>query len=318
VTLRVAVDGQLLGTPSAPTVCDGLPSTVRATVVDVATGAPVKGYLLVVSQQPTPPTSPTLLSRSVTDVSGGTRDDHVLAAATTYTVAGPAQGSFQGAGATGQVVPITCVTALDGTAVSSLSPAYGTVVTVRGSLHRPAGATSIGIAGQLVTVTLTTPAHGTTPAATRTLSSARTSADSGDPNFALAFQASTSGELRLTYLASRGATAASVDLGPLTVAIPNTTLTARASTDHVRAGQPVSVTGTLTTAGVAIPGASITVYLVPASGAAILIGTATVTSTGTYTLTAPVFGAGTLVAGYAGGARLSAARAVAGKVTIDT
>jgi hypothetical protein len=318
VAIVASVDGQQLGSGSVPTVCNGLPSTVQARVIDVTTGQPIKGYDVALSERSSASSSVTL-RRAVTDVAGRISDTRVLAGATGYALTGATQSSFAPAATQGSLTPTICRPYIDSTSASTLHPAYGATVTVSGALRRAVAGTTVGMAAQSVSLMLLVPATPRSPAYTQTVATAITSTDVSTPGFTMRFGATQSGELMLIYRPSGGATSAIADLGALSIASQHSpaVLTATESTNDLGFGSQLLVSGRLTSAGAALSGAQVVVTDQPAAGAPITLGIATTTSDGGYQASVPVYVSGTVLATYTA-TDGTAVQAVAGRLTVGT
>ncbi|MFL6161382.1 MAG: hypothetical protein ACJ74U_04060 [Jatrophihabitantaceae bacterium] len=198
-------------------------------------------------------------------------------------------------------------------AVDRTTSYYGDPVTVTGSLSRPATGGTVPLAGATVQVLETVSGRIVQ------LGSTVTGIDGG---IRTVVHPISSGTISLSLPAATGWTAASTVLGPLTVLIPGTTLTAVADRSDVGYADAVTVSGTLIrdAGGTDTPLAKAVVSIrsTTAAGAVSTLGSATVAADGSWSATVHPRLAGTLTAVYAGGPGLPAAGAVAGSVTVGT
>lgn len=314
VTIALSAANQSTADGSTASVCTGASFPLQATVVDVASGAPVKGLTVSLKKQVGGilGTLGNLLS-SVLGISGSTTS---ITVPTTYT-ATTAAGTVYAAGASPALsaVPGTCATTLTASA-DRTAVYYGDPVTVTGRVSRTVSGRTFGVAGLTVPVRLTT-TNGTTSRVT-TLGSALTTADG---TWTAVVKPLANGALSADVPASTAYAARSVALGTTQVTLPETTLTATVNKTDVGYGLPVLVSGTLQrVAGSAVSGVKGTVsFLVtPPGGKAVKIGSATSTAAGTFTASVPLKVSGSLSVAYAGVAGQPAAGVVVGPVTAGT
>ncbi|MCX6395970.1 MAG: hypothetical protein NTV23_05750 [Propionibacteriales bacterium] len=298
---------------SPASVCTGAVFPLRARVVDVASGSPVKGLPVtfkrvsgIVGTLGTISTTLGGVAESVpkiittTSYSAGTVTGAVYAAATSSTVA---------------AVPGQCDSALTGSADKDATY-YADPVTVTGTVTRVVDGVTIGVYGLAVPVKLTTVVSGIPR--TTTLASAVTRADG---SYAVVVRPVASGLLTAQVPLSAGYLARSVELGDVQVTLPQTALTGAVNQDDVGYGSPVVVSGQLDRiAGPTTTGIKGTVsVLVTAPGRApVKVGSATTSALGAYAVTLPLKVSGVLSVAYAGAAGLPAASAVVGPVTAGT
>jgi len=144
-----------------------------------------------------------------------------------------------------------------------------------------------------------------------------------DGSFRLAVKPTASGTLSVELVGSAGYTATRVELGAVTVNIPDTLLDAGAAPTDVGYGGGVTVSGTLErdAGGVitSLTGATVTVKVLK-SGAttASSVGTAKVLADGSFTTTLALKLSGTMTASYAGAAGQPAASVDLGPVVAGT
>lgn len=327
VTVSLGVDGQS-GTAS---VCTGDPAPVRGTVVDTATGDPVKGVTVRFGRRAATATSYATSSSAVTGADGVAIGKVAASVASVYDATSNGIGAFQAsapAAATQDVTVAACAPQLTGT-VSTTSAWYGDTLTVSGTVERanpadPGGSSTVPVGGASVRVMLQAPsvtsASGrvTTPAATQLASV--TSAPDG--TYTVTFKAAKAGELTARINASAGFQAASVDLGALTVSVPTTTLSATAAQTTVAPGTKLPVSGALTkttssTAPLAHASVSIRI-LRPGAKSPTTIGSVTTSATGTFATSVKIPATGDVTVVYAGGAAVKGSSQDLGVVTVGS
>lgn len=325
VAVSLAVDSQ---TDSA-SVCTGDSAPVRGTVVDVATGDPVKGVTVKFGKRAATATSYASSGSAVTGADGVAVGKVAASVASVYEAASNAVGGFQAstaAAATESVAVAACAPQLQA-AVSTTTPWYGDTVTVTGSVERadpadPSGADTIPVGGATVHVMLQAPnvtsASGrtTTPAPSQVASA--TSAPDG--TFSVTFKAAKAGALTARISPSAGFSAASADLGDLAVSVPTSAVDATVSETSVAVGTKVTVSGTLTKtaaseAPLARTGVSIRL-LRDGAKTPTTIGSATTSATGTFTASVKIPATGDLSVVYAGGAAVVGSSADLGEMTV--
>jgi len=315
VTLAIDAAGQTGATAS---VCTGAAFPLRATVVDTASGQPIKGLAVAFTKK---------AETALTEASAGSGTSTVAGAAVvnqTATVS-TAYGAKTTAGTVYAAATPVSITAVPGKCSPDLaadvdtdSVFYGDPVTVTGSLTRSVSGQTVPVTGASLPVKLTT-VTGTTTKVT-TLGSAVVAADG---TFRLAVKPTASGTLSVELVGTAGYTATKVDLGAVTVNIPETVLDAEVAPADVGYGAGVTVSGSLRRdAGgtvTALTGATVTVkVLKDGATTATSIGTAKVLANGTFTATLPLKLSGTMTASYAGAAGQPAASFGLGTVVAGT
>ncbi|HZC51225.1 MAG TPA: S53 family peptidase [Mycobacterium sp.] len=312
VNLAVSFDGQ---TGSSVSVCTGAASPVVATVTDAVNGVPIKGVSVILTKTASGSTTISSAGSALTGVTGSGTNSQTVSAAATYRVSTTAIGVFNAA--TPDVITVAvakCAPTVTGSA-SANTAWYGGSVTVNGAVTRrdPYGSGTLPVTGLKVPVTVSAAGRTTIVATATTLS---------DGTFTVTYKATLGGELGLTIPASTPFTAASADLGLLTVQIPSTTITAGSHPAEVGYRDTLNVPGTLTaTAAGTYPLSGQTVYvLLTATGSstAISIGSAKVAGDGTFSAVVSPLASGSLSVRFNGAAGLPAASAPAGSITVDT
>ena len=317
VTLSTTVAGQA-GSPAS--VCTGAPTPVAATVVDVASGQPVKGLTVGFTKVATgAATAPLAAGSSATTAAGVATVNATVTASTDLAAKTAATTTYAAAtSASRTAVPGRCTTSISGSA-GATEVDHGAGVTVSGLLTRAAGGTQVPVSGASVPVTLVYTEGGTTKSTA--LGTARTAADG---SWTLVVKPLRSGTLRAALLASTAYTAASVDLGAVTVWPAATELTASVDRTDVGYGSNVVVSGRLTKtphstgAPVGLGSAALKVTVRTASGTTTTVGSGTTKADGSYAVTVPLKVSGTLSVGYAGAAGLPADSVDLGAVTAGT
>ena len=314
VTVVITAADQSSTTTSTASVCTGAAFGLSATVVDVASGSPVKGLAVTFTQQ----TAGVLgsLGKVLSTVLGVSALSPRITATTSYTASTAAGAAYAAATSPSlTAVPGTCATTLTGSA-DTLATYYGDPVTVTGRVTRVVGGRTIGVAALAVPVTVT-PATTGTPKAT-TLGTATTAADG---RYSVVVRPTTSGALAAQVPGSAGYLARSTALGTVQVATPGTTLTGSVDRDDVGYGAPVVVSGRLdrvsgaTAAGLK---GTVTVTVTPPGKPAVKVGTTTSSAAGSYSVAVPLKVSGTLTVRYAGVPGQPAATAEVGPVTAGT
>jgi hypothetical protein len=315
VTVNLTAASQDGATPS---VCTGATFPVRGQVIDTASGQPVKGLAVSFSKQASNATLATAAGSGTTGADGAATLNQSETLATTYSAKTTA-GTVYAAAAPASLVatPGTCTVALTGSADRS-AIYYGDPVTVTGTLTRQVGGATVPVVGASLPVKITS-GDGPTARVT-TLGSAVTAADG---SYRLVVKPTVSGSLSVEVVGSTAYVATKVALGPVTVSIPDTRLTASVTPTAVGYGNPVTVSGTLNrNAGgtiTALNGSTVTLKVTPAnSSVATVIGSARVAADGTFSAAVPLRISGALAVTYAGAPGQPAATAAAGTVTAGT
>ena len=317
VSLTTRVAGQV-GSPAS--VCTGAPSPVAATVTDVASGLAVKGLTVSFTKVATGATTTPLAAGSAATTATGVATVNAAVTASTDLAARTAATTTYAAStsASQTAVPGKCTTTLTGSAAASELD-HGTGVTVSGLLTRTAGDAQVPVGGASVPVTLGYVDGGI--ARTTALGTARTLADG---TWTLVVKPLRSGTLRAALTASTAYTAASADLGAVTVNPATTELTAAVDRTDVGYGSTVVVSGRLTrtphSTGVAtgLASAPLKVTVTQASGVVTVVGSGTTKADGSYAVSVPLKVSGAMGVAYAGAAGLPADSAAVGAVTAGT
>ncbi|MBO9524471.1 MAG: hypothetical protein J7518_23270 [Nocardioidaceae bacterium] len=310
VTVSVAAASQT-GTAS---VCTGAAFPVRASVVDNASGQPVKGLSVTFTKQAGTATIASSAGAGITTLEGAAVLSQSATLRTTY-VAKTAAGTVYAAGAPATVVatPGSCAPTLTA-AVDTSAVYYADPVTVTGTLTRTVGGATIPVAGASLPVRLTA---GTKVGA---LGNAVTA---GDGTFRLVVKPTFTGTLSVELTGSTAYVATKVSLGTVTVTVPETRMTATATPADVGYGNGVTVTGTLRRdAGgtvTALTNATASVRVTkPGTTIPTVIGSAKVLADGTFSAVVPLKVSGTLSVAYAGAPGQPASSVTVGTVTAGT
>jgi len=319
--VTMTVDGQ----SGAADVCTANPAAVVASVIDTATGTPVKGIAVSFTRFDSNRTKAAAVGSSTTAVTGAATRSIGTTVPTTYTVQPRSTGIYLGTAAlSATVTPAKCTTALHASA-STMDAWYGLPVTVTGALTRPDAddGNTRGVNAVPVSV-LVTPAPRVSSTGvvtvlrpvqvTRVLTSA-------DGTFKASFKAGVAGELTVQTAATSGLTAARTDLGAMTVSVPTTRLTAQPSVDELMYGTKLTVTGSLSNmfdAQAPLVGGTVSVRLLPTGATKTMtLGSARTTSAGAVTIAVAPPYSGQLTAVYAGAPGRPAASADLGAVAVD-
>ncbi len=309
INLSLSVAGQ---SGAGQSLCTAASTPLRAVVLDAATGQPVKGLPVTFTRQAGTGAAAAAGAAS-SQADGAATFNLASTVAVTLGARTAVAGSF--AAGTAASVPVTvakCVPAVTGVADRDTSY-YGDPVTVAGQLSRAAGAGSVPLAGASVQVLESV--NGRTVQLGSTVAGA-------DGGLHAVVHPTASGTLSLALPAATGWTAASAVLGPVSVLLPGTTLTAAADRLDVGYLDPVVVSGTLlrnaggSDSGVAR--ALVSIRGTSATGAVSTLGSATVAADGHWSATVKPRTGGTLSAAYAGGPGLPAASASVGALTVGT
>ncbi|WP_435770684.1 hypothetical protein [Nocardioides sp. SYSU DS0651] len=314
VTLRLGAAGQAPADGGTANVCTGAGFPLTATVVDVASGQPVKGLSTALTKQTATMTSPTSAGAPLTGADGVATSKQIVKVSTTYRGRTAAGKVYAAATPTSLVaVPTRCATALTAT-TDRTSVFYADPVTVSGRLTATAGGASVVAGGLSLTVRLTTPAGKVLA-----LGTVRTAADG---SYSLVTRPTASGTVSVALAASTGYLAATAAAGQVTVSLPQTTLTAAADRTDVGYGGTVRVTGRLErvagTIVTALSRRSVGVFVTVPGKAPVRVGAATTATDGTYVAAVPLRLSGALSVRYAGAAGQPAASVDLGAVTAGT
>lgn len=313
VTVSLGAAGQWPAGGTA-SVCTGAAFPLSARVIDVASGQPVKGLATALTKQTAAMTAPASVGSPVTAATGVATLNQTATVPTTFR-GRTAAGTVYAAGAQVALVasPARCTTALSA-GLSDNDVYYADPVTVSGTLSASVGATPVAASGVALAVRLTT-ATGTV----LTLGSAKTASDG---TYALVVKPTASGTVSVVLATSTAYTASTASAGAITVRVPATLVTGAVDRTDVGYGQPVVVTGTLRRdAGGVVTGLAskpVGIYVAPATGAAVKVGSATTTANGTFTVSVPLKVSGVLSVVYAGAAGQPAARTDVGAVVAGT
>jgi len=309
VSVGLAVAGQ---SGAGQTLCLAANTPVQAVVTDVATGQPVKGVPVGFTRQ-SGMTAPTAAGSASSAADGTATVKIASSAAVTLGAKSSASGPFAaGVAATLPVTVLKCSPTVTGSA-DRTSSYYGDPVTVTGTLTRSGPSGSVPLAGAGVQVTELVNGRSVLLGSTST---------GTDGSITAVVRPTATGTLGLSLPASASWTAATAVLGPLTVQLPTSTLTATADRLDVGYADPVTVSGTLTRdAGGTVTGAArsvVSVRSTSAAGVVSALGSATVSAAGSWTVTVRPHTSGTLAAVFGGAPGLPASSAVIGALTVGT
>ncbi len=314
--VRVVLSAASQSTESASSaaVCTGAAFPLAATVVDSASGSPVKGLPVTFSRQAGSVLGS--LGTVVSSILGLSSLTQSITVPTTYTASDTA-GPVYAVATSPQLTaaPGTCTPTVTGS-LDRTSTYYGDPVTVTGTATRLVGSTSVPIVGLVVPVKLTSTVDGVTRVTS--LGSTTTAADG---SYHLVVNPVASGSLGIQTTASPAYAATSFTLSQLQVALPTTRLTGAVDKTDVGYGSPVVVSGRRDrVAGTAVTPAkgSVSLTVTPDTGPAVRIGSATVATTGAWTTTVPLTVSGTLAVSFAGVPGQPAASTTIGPVKAGT
>lgn len=314
IGLALGAAGQTPADGGTAAVCTGAAFPLSATVLDTASGQPVKGLTAALTKQTAAMLAPASAGAPVSGVAGTATQSQTATVATTYRARVAATARYAAAGpATLVAAPARCTTALTA-ALDETEVWYGDPVVATGRLTASAGGTAVVPSGVSLTVRLTTSAGKVT-----SLGVAKTDAEG---RFALTTKPTASGTVSVVLAGGASYTEASAAAGTITVREPATLVTAAADKATVAYGQSVVVTGTLRrdAGGAVTPlgSRSVAITVTPAGGTALKVGTATTKPDGSFSATIALKASGTLAASYAGTTGQPAATATIGAVTAGT
>ena len=315
VTLAVGAAGQSGATAS---VCTGAAFPLRAVALDTASGQPIKGLAVAFTKKAETVTTEGAAGSGTTSAEGAAVTNQTATVTTLY-------GAKTTAGTVYAAATPATITAAPGKCAPELQAAtdtdtvfYGDPVTVTGTLTRLVGGATVPVAGASLPVKLTTVSGLTTK-----VTSLGNAVVAADGSLRLAVKPTASGTLSVELAGTAGYTATKVDLGAVTVNLPDTDFTASAAPKDVGYGAGVTVSGSLKrNAGgtvTALTGATVTVKVKKdGTTTATSVGTAKVTADGTFSVVVPLKLSGAMTASYAGAAGQPAASVDLGPVTAGT
>lgn len=276
-TLQLTVGGETVG---ADAWCDAT-GTLRARLVDDATGVAVAGVTATFTRSDTAGGSRTTLGQAVSGSTGiallRTPLLPVYLHADTA-AAGPWQAA---AASTGQDLTIAGCTGVATAALSRTTVRYGDPVTVSGTLKGDAGGHLVPLPGRTVTVQLRR-------GASSTLLGRATTTDTG--GWVLRTRASLSGALVASTTATAGVSADTATTPTLTVSPWATTVTAAAARIRVDGALRYRVTGrAVRTAqpSAGVPAATVEVWYRPPGGSSRRVATTASNGTGRFSAVIP-------------------------------
>ncbi|NYJ03090.1 hypothetical protein HNR19_003788 [Nocardioides thalensis] len=314
VAVRLGAAGQVPADGGGVRVCTSAAFPLVATVVDTASGQPVKGLTAAFTKQTATMTAPAAAGSATSSVDGAATSSQTIALAATYR-GRTALGTVYAASNVASLVatPARCTTSLTATADRS-AIYYADPVTVSGALTAASGGTPVAAAGVSLAVKLTT-ADGRVLA----LGTTKTRADG---SYSVVVKPTTSGTITVALAGTTGYEAASATAGAVTVSLPDTQITGAVAPSDVGYGSAVQVTGTLerVVEGVATPlgGKSVGVFVTPTGGSPVKIGQATTTASGTFSVAPALRVSGTLSVSFAGLSGQPAASAAVTTVVAGT
>lgn len=314
VAVRLSAAGQSTDDGPSASVCTGSGFPVAATVVDVASGAPVKGVNVAFKKQTTGVLG--AAGSALSTLLGSSTLTQLITVPTTY-VASTTAGTVFAAGQSPTLVAVPGSCSLDLTSSADRSEVYyGDPVTVSGSVTRDIAGRTVPVIGLGVPIRLSSVSGSTTKVTT--LGTAVTGLDG---SYAIAVKPLANGTLSAALPGTLGYAAQKVDASAVTVATPETAISAAVDQDDVGYGTTVVVSGHLDrVAGSATTPlkAAVTAYVTAPGKAAVKVGTGTTTATGTFAVAVPLKVSGDLTVTYAGAVGQPAATATVGPVTAGT
>lgn len=295
-TATLGVDGRTAATYVA---CPTGKGILSATVVDQASGVPVKG-ITVDWFRTVGTAAPVKLASAVTGSDGTAASTAKLVLAGTYTTRTVATGGFGAVSSPGTTVTVasgTCATTLT-SSLDATTVKAGTPVRVSGRLTRtlPSGGTALPAAGELVKISLK-------PTGSTTSTVLATTPTLADGSYTVPVTLLASGQVQATMAAHTGFAASAALAVPVTVSPQATAVTLNASTTSTMAGNAVTLTGTLTQSdGTTATGMAATTLSVvyPVAGGKTATVSARTSATGTYSLVVRPTGSGPVTVKYAG------------------
>lgn len=309
VTVSATLSGQSGSVQSA---CTSAASSLRASVVDVATGLPVKGILVSFSRQ-SGVGAPVSLASGSSGVDGAAASTLVTATPVTIAAKSGVLGPFLAGTATSFSVSAAKCTPSISAVASTSSIYYGDPVTVSGRLTRTAGSQQVALAGAAVQLTETVSGR------VLVLANVVTAADG---SFAGSVRPTSSGTLNASLPATASWLGATATAGPVTVNIAASSLTATSAASDVGYGGPLLVSGTLTrdAGGVLGPvrSGTVTVRNTTAAGAVSVLGAVALATDGSWKVTVGPRLSGTLSAVYAGAAGQAPTSVTIGPMNVGT
>ncbi len=314
VTITLSAASQSSGPAS---VCTAAAFPVVATVVDTASGQPVKGLSVAFTRKTAALTAPAAAGSALTTTAGTATISGTVSAATDYvatTVATPVYAA--GAAVTRSVVPERCSTTLTA-AASSSATYYADPVTLSGRLTRTVSGATVPVSSATLTARLSSVASGVTTLTT--LATVKTDADGG---WSVVVKPTRSGTLSAVLPASASYVGSTATVGPVTVSIPATSMTATVDRTDVGYGKTVTVTGLLQrvagTTTTVLAGSAVSVVVTPTGKSPVTVASGRTTTTGTFTVPVALTVSGTMSVKYAGVAGQPAATVVIGPVVAGT
>lgn len=317
VRIALSAAGQSTDDTAAASVCTSAGFPLVATVVDVATGAPVKGLAVSFTKKTATMTAPATAGSGSTTVAGAATLTQSATLTTTYVARVAATAVYAAATSPAlDVVPSKCTVSLTG-AKDRGATYYGDPVTVAGTVTRTVATGIVPVSGVSVAVRSTAVVAGVTKVTA--LGSAVTAADG---TYRLVVKPTVSGAVTAEVVASTGYNAVKVALGDLTVTVPATNLTATLDRTDVGYGGTITATGRLErVAGsttTPLTGQAVALYVTPPGKAAVKVAAGTVSTTGAWTAAGALKYSGALTARYAGTAGQPVAQVALGDVVAGT
>jgi 5-hydroxyisourate hydrolase-like protein (transthyretin family) len=315
VTLALGAAGQTPPSGGSAPVCTGAPFALVATVLDTASGQPVKGLTATFTKKSETMTTAAAAGSATTTAAGTATTSQTVTTATTYK-AQTAAGTTYAAGGPASLtaVPARCATSLTADADRS-DVYYSDPVTVSGRLAATSSGTPVAPAGVTLSVRLTTGAGKVLA-----LGTVKTGTEG---SYSLVVKPTASGTISVALAGSTSYAAATATAGEIAVALPETALTAGVAPSEVGYGDGVLVTGTLqrVAGGATTPlaGRTVGIFVAPSGGGTtVKVGSATTNATGGFTALVPLRVSGALSVAFTAIPGQPAASADAGPVRAGT
>jgi 5-hydroxyisourate hydrolase-like protein (transthyretin family) len=311
VSIALGAAGQSPADGGTAGVCTGAAFPLNATVLDTASGRPVKGLATALTKQTATMTAPASAGSPVTGATGVATQPQTATVSTTYRGRTAAGNVYAAAGpATLVAAPATCTTSLTAELAAD-RVWYGDTVAVTGDVSATSGAATVVPSGVSLAVRLTTDAGKVL-----SLGTVKTAADG---SYSFAAKPTANGTISVALTAGTSYTGGAATAGTITVDVPDTLITGAVDKTSVAYGQTVTVTGTLRrdAGGTTSPLASksVSVYVTPAGGTAVKVGAASTKADGTFSIAVALKVSGTLSVSYAGASGQPAAKVDVGAVT---
>lgn len=317
VTITLSAASQSSGPAS---VCTAATFPVVATVVDTASGQPVKGLSVAFTRTTAALTAPASAGSAVTTVAGAATVSPSISVATDYVATTVATAVYAaGAPASRTTVPERCSASLTAAATAT-DVYYADLVTLSGRLTRTVAGTVVPVPSAPLTARLQSVTAGVTTLTTlTTLATVTTGADG---RWSVVVRPTRTGTLSVVLPASTSYVGSTATAGAVTVRIPTTTLGASVDRTDVGYGGTVTVAGRLQrvagAATTALSGSTVSVLVTAPGKAPVTVASGRTSTTGAFTVPVPLKLTGTMSVTYAGAAGQPATAVSVGGVVAGT